>query len=1852
MKKITFALLSLGVLLLFSACRLSSSKKIDPEFARYIAAFTYGNVSSDAYIQIELAQEIPAVELNADVEEKLFSFSPSIKGRTFWVNANTVRFVPDAGELKPGRKYDASFRLGKVLKVDGKFSEFDFYFRVNKQNFTAEILPFSPMNVADLTWNTVEATLNFSNPVAADDVRKMFQIKGAKNSPAINVKASGATTFRVSVDSLQRSDDAESYTLVIDGKAIGAQKQIKHEIEIPAFSSDNFSTVDVRLMQQADPYIRLTFSDPVSQTQNLTGLITVSDVNNFTYRVEKNVVKIYPETFPQSGTTVQIHQGVQNFTGLYLDRNYDFHLQINGNKPEVRFEKSGNILPDSKQLLLPFSAVNLWAVDVKVIKIYQNNILYYLQSSTLNDNSRGELRRFGRLVLKKRIRLDSYKDLDLSQWNNFSIDLSQMIEQDPGALYMVQLSMNADYSLYSCGGMKPRVPDDGSMSRFADDQISETDEALWDESSPYYYENIDWEQYEWEDSDNPCSPSYYMVSGRKAETFVTASNIGIIAKRGSNKMSVFVTDILTTNPLSGAQVTVYNYQMQPIGSGKTDGDGAVEIDYKNSRPYMVTAAKGKDIGYLEVSEEQSLSLSSFDVGGKEVQKGLKGYIYTERGIWRPGDTVFVSFILEDKEQRLPKVHPVTLEVFTPKRQFYHREIKTNGENGFYTFRFATPSAAETGVWQAYVKVGGTRFYKPIRIETIKPNRLKVRLDTDSIIHAASGVISGTLASQWLHGAPASNLKADVELTLSRTEAPFKGYAGYTFNNPVVNFESNRTTIFQGILNASGVASVNAKVPVAENAPGMLRGSILSRVFETSGDMSFYTQTVYYSPFQSYVGVKPPAADHGFLETDTPLAFDVVTVNAQGKPLPGNVEYTVYKLSWSWWWDSDGEDLEHYVNNTAANVVARGNVSLPNGRGKINFQVDYPEWGRYLMLVKDASGKHTTGTVFYVDWPSWRGRSAKTDPNGPAMLSFSTDKSSYKVGEKVTVIIPKSSKGHVLISLENGSGILRREWIKTSDTEDTKYIFEVTKELVPNFYVFATLLQPHAQTKNDLPIRMYGVVNVDVEDENGTTLTPVISMPDVLHPEKEFTVSVSEKKRNPMTYTLAIVDEGLLDLTAFKTPNAWNEFYAREALGVRTWDLFDRVLGADTGMFGPLLSIGGDEELKASNDNLNRFKPVVKFLGPFTLKGGETKAHKIKLPQYVGSVRVMVVAGAAGAYGNAEKTVVVKNELMTLSTLPRVIGPNEEVWLPVNVFAMERNVKNVQVSVQTKGLLKPLNGATQSVSFDRPGDKIVFFKLKVENRVGAEQVIIKASGGGASFTETIDISVRNPNPPVILTRTALIDGGASANLNIRLGTVQPDDWAALEVSRLPSIDFSRNIDYLLEYPHGCTEQVTSQGFPLLYMEEFTPMSDDRKARTTAKVDEVIRILSSRQTADGGFAYWSGETHATEWVTTYAGHFLIEAQNRGYAVSESVLSRWVQFQRRLAQNWSHTSSYGGYYSLSMTELQQAYRLYALALNGNEELGAMNRMRELPNLSLQARWRLSAAYALSGRKEVANELVFNASESVEDYSFNNDTYGTPARDQAMIMETCLLLGNLERAMTLAPSVAQALSSYYISTQTAAFGLTAMAKLAQKMGKGNIKASWTLNGKKQDAVNTPRAMYRIELSPESNLAVTLSNEGNAKFYARLTARTQPMLDTLNTPVHGSFNLSVRYTDLKGNALDVKSLKQGTEFATIVTVSNGIEQAFTDLAMTQVFPSGWEIFNDRLLGTGGEAATTYNNRDIRDDRVLTYFNLAAGESKTFRVRLQAAYRGRYYLPAVSCQAMYAPQEQARNTGAWVEIVE
>ena len=1843
---------------LYSCTRTQKDIIPSADYAPYVNAYTGGVISQNSTIRIELTHDQPMVDLNSELKNNPFSFSPSLKGKAYWVSNNTIEFVPEEGTLKPGTLYEGTFQLGDFIEVDKKLKEFNFSFRVQERNFTLQLesLPITATQPDEIN---IKGEIRFSDVVKKEEVEKMLTASDGKKSYPVEVTATdNLTRYQFSIRQIPREADDYPLTITANGNPAGIDRKQSEEVLIPA--KDCFRFMSAERIEQPENGIEIVFSAPLSTTQDLKGLIEIPEVSSSIFQISENRVFIYFEANTQNKLTLNIHEGVKDSQGKALGTSHTISFSEVSLKPQVEMSTSAAILPDSKSLIIPFRAVNLYAVDLSVIRIFENNVLMFMQTNSLA--SANELRRSGRLVYKKTLWLAKDASKDIHHWGDYSIDLAGLIHQEPGAIYRVILSFRQEYSAYPCGGNENqdmKFADNNTsdgLTKVSGSVLSEEDEAIWNTPEAYYYYNggtMDWSVYRWTERDNPCHPSYYMNSDRIAACNVFASNLGMIVKRNSlNKLWIAVSNILDTKPIGKAQVTAYNFQLQPIGKGETNGDGFVEIAPKGV-PFIIVAESEKQKAYVRVVDGEEQSVSRFDVGGKDIQKGLKGFIYGERGVWRPGDTLHISFILEDREKRIPDKHPVALEIYNPRGQFYTKMISTQGMNGFYTFDVPTQATDPTGLWNAYIKVGGTTFHKGLRIETIKPNRLKINLALPKILQATDKDVYAPLTSTWLTGATASKLKAKIEMSLSKVNTQFKNYGQYIFNNPATNFTTIKTDVFDGTLDAEGKVSVTLKVPTATEAPGMLNATFTTRVFEPGGDASIYTQTIPFSPFTSYVGINLNQPKGKYIETDKDHVFDIVTVNTQGQLVNRtNLEYKIYRIGWSWWWENSGESFGTYINNSSITPVASGNLQTRGGKASFKFRVDYPSWGRYLVYVKDKESGHATGGTVYIDWPEWRGRSSKTDPSGIKMLAFSLNKDSYEIGETATAIIPAAAGGRALVSIENGSTVLRQEWIEVSNGGDTKYTFKITPEMTPNVYLHISLLQPHAQTVNDLPIRMYGVVPVFVTNSQ-TVLQPQIQMPEVLRPETNFNVTVSEKSGKPMTYTLAIVDDGLLDLTNFKTPDPWNDFYSREALGIQTWDMYDNVLGASAGSYSSLFSTGGDATLKPADAKANRFKPVVKFIGPFYLGKGKSQTHTLKLPMYVGSVRAMVVAGQDGAYGNAEKTAFVRTPLMMLSTLPRVLSIQEEITVPVNIFAMENQVKNVTVSLQASGGGVQIVGTNQqSLKFTQPGDQLVFFTLKTGSKTGKATIHLTANGSGQQTKETIEIDVRNPNPVVTLRNSQWIETGQSKDLSYNLSSSSTNNQIKLEVSRIPSVDISRRFDFLYNYQHHCTEQLTSKALPLLFVAQFKTIDKTEAEKIKTNVQEAIRQIYGRQLPNGGFVYWPGNAVADEWISSYAGMFLTLAQEKGYAVHANVLNKWKRFQRAAAQNWRMPQEASGWQQWQ-SELQQAFRLYTLALAGVPEYGAMNRMKEQTGLSIQAKWRLAAAYALTGKMKPAEELVYNVETTVNPYSSMNQIYGSSDRDEAMILETLILMNRERDALQQAKVVSKNLSQEdWFSTQSTAFALMAMGRLAEKLS-GTLDFVWSWNDKQQPAVKSAKAVFEKEIAttPKSG-TVSVKNQGKGALSVDLITRTQLLNDTLPA-ISDNLRMDIRYANLNGTPLSVNDIIQGTDFMAITSISNiSGTSDYTNLALTHIIPSGWEIYNERMVAPetenaaadgSGQSVSKYSYQDIRDDRVLTYFNLRRGETKVFTVRLQATYAGNFILPAVQCEAMYDVNVQARS---------
>ena len=1327
-----------------------------------------------------------------------------------------------------------------------------------------------------------------------------------------------------------------------------------------------------------------------------------------------------------------------------------------------------------------------------------------------------------------------------------------------------------------------------------------------------------------------------------------ATNLGIIAKQESNNsLIIAVNDLITTKPLNGVTVSAYNYQQQKITEGYTDNEGMLQL-ICHERPYTIVAMHGKQKSYLRVDDGVSLSLSSFDVAGAEIKKGINGFIYGEREVWRPGDTIFLSFILQDLNETLPANHPLVFELYNVQNQLVNRIVHTTGNHRIHAFPSATTADAPTGRWEAKVIVGGVTFNKSILVATIKPNRLKIATTLDADVVTGTQNISGELAVKWLHGAGAPGLKADITARFTPQHTTFEHFPDYNFEDVTKQGSSPAEKAFTGRLNENGIMRFSIPAGSNDEAPGSLRASLNIRVFEEGGNFSVDNTTVRIMPYSSYVGLKTPEGEgyYNRLETGKDHLFHVVTVNDGGKPVKRNVEVNIYRTEWSWWWSSSDHSIANYTHRIFQNKVYSSRLTTDaGGKGSFTFRLNRPEWGMFLVQVVDRESGHSMSQRIYIDWWSYGRGDSRSE--SASMLTFNADKAKYNVGEDIRITFPSTAGARALVSLETGSRILRTFWVECDDSK-TNITIPTTPDMTPNVYVYITLLQPHAQTKNDLPIRLYGVVPLMVEVPK-TRLYPVIHNPDIIRPGEPFTVKVSEQNSQDMSYTLAIVDEGLLDLTHFKTPNPWDHFFKRQALGIRTWDVYNFVMGAYGGEIEQIFAIGGDEDLiRNKNDaKANRFKPVVKFAGPFTLKAGKTAAHTFTINDYVGSVRTMVIAATNYAYGAVATTTPVRSPLMVQSTLPRVLGPGETIALPVTVFAMDNHVKHVDVELLPNDLFEVLGKSTESITFDKPGDDIVYFNVRTRQKTGRGSVKITAVSGREKAENTTEIDVRTSNPAIITGEEKIIPGNSAATLTLPLPGMEGTNTAELEVSSIPSLNLGERLNYLLSYPHGCLEQTVSSVFPQLYLTDVVDLGEEKKKQAERNIKSALQRLKLFVTVYGSFSYWPGGTgYYCDWTNNYAGHFMIEAERKGYLVSEAMKENWIAAQKKAAGEWLPEDN--SRYEISQSDFIQAYRLYVLALAKRPELSAMNRLKERQSISPQARWMLAGAYLLAGQSETAKEIVQDLPLSVAAYGGSSETHGSHTRDEAMILEVLTLFNDEENAFLLARRISEAMnSSTWMSTQTTAYCLLGLSKYAATTS-GDLDFSYTGTSNKTEQVKSRKTVWSAGLDVSTGLQATVKvdNRSATSLFVRLSGKGLPAAGKEKQVQH-NLRLQVHYFDAAGNPLDVQRLKQDTDFEAEVRITNpGLRGRYTNMALTQIFPSGWEITENRLNPEKKNSGITY--MDIRDDRILAYFDLS--DTLVVRVKLHAAYKGTFYLPAVTCEAMYDHSISAGTTGQWVTV--
>ena len=1774
---------------------------ISQDLLPFLDSYTSGVIAAGEPIVVRFSNpEMLKVKYGEDISAKAFNFTPALKGKAVWIDENTIGFQYD--NIDKNQNYVCKFKMSDFLDVTSD-QTLEFGFGVRRQNFS--LVTVQPICTSNEEMNYL-IRVAFAVPVDQDETINLFDDAFRKSHP-VQVSYVGNNVYDFELQNFKRKSANYEVPVVLDGKALDSK--VKMERSLTVYAKDTYEPVMFDVDKAASKGT-LLFSQPLKEDQNLSGYVDFNKKLGYKADIKGSKIDFYFDKstmyrYQLEDLNMTVGSGIRAANGMVLQSDYQFDFDLTDNLPKVRWTDDGVIIPNVDETTIYFDAICVNSVTLRIIRIFDDNILSFLQENELKETY--NVRKAGRLEKKVRLAIDNPY---ANQWKTFPIVLSDYIKVEPGAMYQLSLNFGpADYT-FASDEMKKAVIDNDEEADY------------WDGES-YDYKEYNYDG-EWGDPNG-----YYYYNYVEEKKNIVVSDLALTAKMGRNDIvDVYVYQISDAQPATGAQVKAYNFQKQEIAKGNVDTQGHVQLQCPNRPAFVMAVDKKGSKSVIKLNDGNALSYSRFDVAGEAVEKGVSAFAYSNRGVWRPGDELQLNLMLNDVESTVPADYPVVLEVLDATGRLYSKQVNNKPVNDIYCFNVPTSVSDETGLWTARFKVGTNTITQNLRVETVKPNRLEIKFDLPEVVSISRNE-RVNLTSRWLNGMKANGLKAEVDVKLRGGETAFKNFANYTFVNETQSFEPQELSIFSGNLNSEGIANVGFGPLKDVYAAQMMNGTFTVKVFEQGGDFSIASFKTKFSPYERYVGVELPetSSKYGrYYDTEKDWKFNIAMVGENGVAYKSAValEYALYKLDYYWWWSSEEDySLQRYASGTYKAPVEKGTLTC-NGTTSVTFNIPDEKWGSYLFIVNDKQGGNMFAKVINFDWGYGHSSSAS---GAPAQLAMKTTADSYQVGEKIVVTFPANEKAKALVTVEANDKVLQTLVVDKMGQEG-KVEIAATEEMIPNIYVYVALIQPH-DANNDMPIRLYGVVPVKVENKK-LQLQPNIQIPETANTKKKLDVKISEAAGQAMTYTLAIVDEGILGLTNFSTPNPYGYFNSKQSLSVRTWDNYASVVDAFSGELGSVYAIGGDGILNQEVTLDKRFKAYAVTLGPFELKAGGSNTHSFDVPQCSGALRFMVVAKGNGkAFGSAEKRMTVVDPINLFASAPRVVAPGDELNLKVQVQAPTMKNKTLHVKFDNKNL-EPIGSLPTSVQIDGNGEGIVAVKTSIPKTLGNAELKVSVTGDGYTAESSTLMPIRMPYAERRNTITKEIEAGQTVNVPFELAGMAGTQQGNITVSSLLPVDLFGRIDYLMDYPHGCLEQLTSKAFPQLYLNYFIQVDDKDKDAMRSNIESAITNLKSYQKSDNSMTNWPGGNYTNPWTEIYALHFLVEANKQGYNVPQYFLDGLLSYQSNRAKQWKNNPDY------KQGETIQAYRLFVLALAGKAEMGAMNRFKELDMRYDLTKALTAAAFAQTGKTSIAQNLL----PVVEDGTMMSDYYtsfGSRTRDLALLTYVQMLCDvDQSTVQNNINSVCRMISGdRWMDTQSTAFSLFVLGKYAEKMGlnKTNLSATVKVNGEER-TLNTNMASVGYGFTPKlGSNSVEIKNNSDQKMIANLFTKTSVPEYDMNES--GNFiNMTVSYSDKNGNPVNLTNLTAGTDLKVQMTVTNPSEYQVTELALSYYLPSGWELVNDRLNGdmTGNEGA---KHIDLRDDRAYFYFDLSPRSKKTFTLKANATYEGNYMIPAVRCEDMY-----------------
>jgi uncharacterized protein YfaS (alpha-2-macroglobulin family) len=912
-------------------------------------------------------------------------------------------------------------------------------------------------------------------------------------------------------------------------------------------------------------------------------------------------------------------------------------------------------------------------------------------------------------------------------------------------------------------------------------------------------------------------------------------------------------------------------------------------------------------------------------------------------------------------------------------------------------------------------------------------------------------------------------------------------------------------------------------------------------------------------------------------------------------------------------------------------------------------------GEYELRVYLPGASSYVSRSFY-SYGSWGGNNNSFEVNTEGNIDIELDKKSYLSGESVKALFKTPFSGRMLVTLETDH-VVSYQYVDVGSNRNASLPIKLTGEHIPNVYITATLVKPHEMS--DIPLTVaHGFQNVTVEEKSRRIAVQINASKSVRSKTHQ---KVTVKAAPGSLVTLAAVDNGVLQISDFKTPDPYNYFYQKKALQVTAYDLYPLLFAE---VRARLSSSGGDGEGDMSKRTnpmpAKRIKVVSYWSGIVKADASGDADFEFEVPQFSGELRLMAVSYKGSSFGAAETTMTVADPIVISTALPRFLSPGDTAYVPVTLSNTTEKAANVTAAISADGAVKVIGGATQSVAISSRSEGRAAFQVVANSAIGIGNVKITVNGLGEKFSDATEISVRPPAGLQKITGSGSIAGGATKKIEIGLRDFIPasTDYS-LVVSRSPVVELGEQLRWLVQYPYGCTEQTISAAFPQLYYADLSDLMQLNKAskmNANTNILEAIRKIKMRQLYTGAVTLWDGEDREDWWVTIYAAHFLLEAKKAGFDVDNSLLETMLNYiSNRLRNKETITYYYNRDQNRKIAPKEVAYGLYVLAIAGRANIPAMNYYKSNSSiLALDSRYLLAAAYAAGGDKRSFAAMLPTSFAGEESVPQTGGSYYSDVRDEAIALNTLISVDPANSQIgIMARHVADKLKTRrWLSTQERAFSFLALGKLARVANNSTVTAEIKVNGKTVARVDG--GQWRGDKNALRGTGIEIVTKGGGSLFYFWTA--EGISSSGDYKEEDSYlRVRKRFYDRFGTPLLTRSFRQNELIIVGITLERSFSTTIENVVITDLLPAGFEIENPRTKEIPGmdwiKDASTPTALDVRDDRIH-FFVDANNNKQVYYYAVRAVSPGNYKMGPVSADAMYNGEYHSYHGAGMISVTQ